>query len=214
MRFFFLTGLLFLTGCGQTSGLNLGHYPDPNASPEEFIYCHGYSCSQKTLFGFREGEWKDIQKIFKKKSKTAKEEREKIGDAIAKMEQVIGVTIGTDEDLPKAPIKKQSDNELDCIDETVNTTKLLKFLENDGLLKFHTVGEPVYKGLFINGVYPHNSATVKEIETGHIYVVDSYIYKNGAPPNIRGLDNWLQYRVEDLEKAHNQTTATAEQIIR
>lgn len=203
MRFFFLTTLFVLTSCGQTAGLNLGHYPDPNASPKEFIYCHGYSCSQKTLFGFTAREWKSVQKIFKKKPKSAEAEREKIGQAIAKMETIIGKAIGTDEDLPKAPIKKSSDNELDCVDETINTTKLLGFLEKDGLLKFHTVGNPAYKGLFVNGVYPHNTATVIEVETGHIYVIDSYIYKNGAPPNIRDIDSWLQYRVEDLEEAND-----------
>ena len=108
------------------------------------------------------------------------------------------VIVGTKDDLPKAPLFKKSYFELDCIDETVNTTKYLNFLNQKGLLKFHDVGKPIHKNIG-HGAYPHNSATVIEIETGDIYVIDSYIYKNGQPPNIRMLESWLNYCVEDLK---------------
>ena len=49
----------------------------------------------------------------------------------------------------------------------------------------------------LNGVYPHNSASVVEVETGDIYVIDSYIYANGEEPDIRVLDSWLDKRVEE-----------------
>lgn len=190
----------------------MGYYPDPNAKRQEFIHCHGYGCRQKTLIGFNEAEWKKISKIFKKKSKTAEVERQKIGKAIALMERYAGEKTGTTEDLPKAPITKKSETELDCIDETINTTKYLMFLQENNFLKFHSVNNPVYKGAFLNGVYPHNSASIKEIETGNIFVIDSYIYANGEEPNIRSLESWERYRVEDLEKAHNLTQATVENL--
>ena len=151
---------LFLTACGNVGGLNLGQYSDPNATPQNFIVCHGYGCTQKTVAGFNDQEWKNIKKIFEQKSDTAESERQKIASAIALMENYIGEVVGTKDDLPKAPIIRVSDKEQDCIDETVNTTKYLSFLKVDGLLHWYALGQPVYKGFMLNGVYPHNSATI------------------------------------------------------
>lgn len=204
--------MIFLTACGNVGGINLGQYPDPDASRGKFTLCHGYGCSYKTITNFTDSEWRAVQKIFKKKSKTAEAERLKIAQAIALMEKQMGAAIGTDIDLPKAPLTRQSVKELDCIDETVNTTKYLSFLVDDGLLKFHDVGQPVYKGYMLNGVYPHNSASIVEIDTGDVYVIDSYIYANGYQPDVRGLDSWLDKRVEELEDANNLNAVTLDNL--
>lgn len=212
MKNFLLLSVILLGACNGGAGLNMGQYADPEASPEKFIYCYGYGCRNQALTNFTDPEWRAIQKIFKKKSKTPEDERKKISKAIAKMEQYMGEEFGTKNDLPKAPLSKESETELDCIDETVNTTKFLKFLEEADLLVFHKVSKPVYKGYMLNGVYPHNSAAVMETETGAVYVIDSYIFENGAEPNIRQLDNWYQYRVEELEQAEKMTRAAAESL--
>jgi hypothetical protein len=214
MKQFLFISILFLSACGNVGGLNLAQYPDPEASKDKFMLCHGYGCSYKTITNFTEKEWHQVQKIFSKKSKTPEAERIKIGQAIALMERQMGAAIGTNIDLPKAPLTRQSVKELDCIDETINTTKYLGFLESEDLLKFHTAGRPVYKGYMVNGVYPHNSATIQEIETGDIYVVDSYIYANGEKPNIRLLDSWLKYRVDELEDVHNLNAVAVESFMR
>lgn len=204
MKYFFILSILFLSACSGANGLNLSKYPDPNATKDNFIYCYGYGCTKSVHLGFNKSQWKSIERIFKKKpAKTAEIERNKIGRAIALMEQYTGKLAGTENDLPKAPITRRSYQELDCVDETINTSKYLKFLADANLLKFHVVSKPAFKGGLINGVYPHNTATVKVVETGEVYVIDSYIFKNGAQPNIRGLDSWLNYRVEELEKANN-----------
>lgn len=195
-----LCSVLFLVGCSPSTGLNLGYYPDPQATPQKFIHCHGYGCAQKTYVGFNAYQWKKIRKIFKKKSKNAKSERDKIAKAIALMEKYVGELDGTKDDLPKAPIVRTSDTELDCIDETVNTIKYLKFLQSDDLLKWHGSIKPVHKGYFINGVYPHNSAAIEETATGIFYVVDSYIFKNGEEPVIRTLKDWLSYTTFESEE--------------
>lgn len=199
MKHLFLISVLTLSGCAVPSGLNLGNYPDPHASRDAFNYCYGYGCRMNVRLGFNNHEWKTISKIFRKKSKTAKIERQKIAKAIALMEKYTGALAGTKDDLPKAPILGGSNQELDCIDETLNTTKYLKFLEDGDLLKWHKAGSPTHKGYFINGVYPHNTATIKEIETKKTYVVDSYIFGNGKEPVIRSLKDWLSYGTFDSE---------------
>lgn len=189
---------LFLSACSGGAGLNLSQYDDLGATPQRFHVCHGYGCHQKTLVGLRTREWNSVRTVFATPSKDAAEERAKIGQAIALIEYYVGPLAGTQDDLPKAPLVRSSYTEQDCIDETVNTTKYLGFLEKDGLLKFHRTGSPVYKGLMVDGVYPHNSASIVEIQSGEIYVVDSYIYENAATPDIRPYDSWRYYRIEDL----------------
>jgi hypothetical protein len=212
--FLFIPTLFFLSACGNVGGINLGHYPDLQASPQKFTLCHGYGCSYKTITNFTSVEWRAVQKIFKRKSKTAEIERQKIAKAIALMEHYMGEAVGTKDDLPKAPVIRKSVKELDCIDETINTTKYLTFLDNAELLNFHKVGQPIYKGYMLNGVYPHNSASVIEIETGVVYAIDSYIYANGEQPNIRPFDDWKARRVEEIEDAEKLNRAVLDNVKR
>lgn len=177
----------------------MAQYGDADASPSDFIYCHGYSCSEKIRIGLHDSEWKQVKKIFKKKSKSPEQERRKIAQAVAKMERLTAGLAGTQHDLAKAPIIKKSDYELDCIDETVNTTHYLTFFEEADLFQFHNVGSPAFKGFFVNGVYPHNTATVIEKKTGDIFVIDSYIYANGKEPVVRSLNDWMKTRVFERE---------------
>jgi len=189
MRYLFL--LFILSACANPTGLNMAQYRDAGATPYDFVYCHGYGCSQKIRLGLHDAEWSQVKRIFEN-SKNAEQERENIAQAVARMESLTGQLADTSGDLPKAPIIKKSHQELDCIDETVNTTKYLNFFEQAGLLKFHRVGKPAFKGFFINGVYPHNTATVIEKETGQVFVVDSYIFANGKEPVIRPHEDWMK----------------------
>lgn len=200
IRFLLFFLCLFLSACSNGNGLNLGRYPDPGASPDKFIVCHGYGCSKKTYMAFNKQQWASVKRVFRKKPKTAKVERQKIAEAISLIEKYVGEAVGTKDDLPKAPIIRASYKEQDCIDETVNTTKYLNFLKSEELLVWHDVGRPAHKGHFINGVYPHNSATIQETETGQVFVVDSYIFKNGEKPVIRTLEDWLAYKTFESEE--------------
>lgn len=183
-------------GCAVPSGLNLGRYPDPHATPSDFIYCYGYNCSKQLRVGLRDQEWQQIERILKT-SKTAKQERTNIAKAIARMETWTGALAGTSKDQAFAPILRRSYHELDCIDETVNSHKYLSFFEEAGLLKFHTVHRPVFKGFFMNGVYPHNSAAVMENVTHQVYVIDSYVSANGKKPVIKTWEAWMKTKTLD-----------------
>lgn len=191
--------IFLLSACAAPAGINLGHYSDPDATPYDFIYCHGYGCSKELRVGLHEKEWRQIKKILKA-PKTAKQERTKIAHAIAQMEKFTGALADTAEDQAFAPIIRRSYQELDCVDETVNTHKYLSFFDAAGLLKFHQVGRPVFKGSLLSGVYPHNSASIIESETGDAYVVDSYIHANGKQPVIRTLKDWRAHSTFESEE--------------
>lgn len=199
VRICVIFSMLILTSCGSAGGINIGEYRYSGESKEEFVMCHGYNCTSRTYARFTSKQWKSIKRIFRYKSKTPETERQKIAQSIALMEKYTSRLIGTEKDQAKAPIFKESDYELDCIDETVNTSKFLEFLEEAELLKHHNVGRPAYRGLGSNFMYPHNTATVVENGTGVIYVVDSYVYANAIKPDIRLLDDWRKIKIEDVE---------------
>ena len=81
--------------------------------------------------------------------------------------------------------------QLDCIDETVNTSLYLRFFDEKGLLKFHTIATPARRGMFIDGSWPHNTAVVTDNKTGAQYAIDSWYGNNGDLPDIVPLQEWL-----------------------
>lgn len=185
-----LLPVLFLGACA--TGLPIQNYNTDPVAKEQFTLCHGYSCTQKSAAGFSEKEWTAIAAIFTKKpAKTAEAERSKIGLAIARMEQYSGPKTGTDRDLPMAKGRKEDIWQLDCIDETINTTHYLRMLHKDGLLKFHTPTEPTHRGYILDGRWPHNTAVVRETESGALWAVDSFYRANGEEPYILPRADWL-----------------------
>lgn len=189
MRFIvFLLLSLTLTACA--TGINPKKYNSAAVKPESFTICHGYSCTNQSKAGFTAKQWKSIAALFRGKSKDAKAERSKIAHAIAKMEQYTGAKTGTAEDLPMAGAFKESGYQLDCIDETVNTTQYLTMLQDAGFLKFHGVAEPTHRGYLLDGRWPHNTAVMRE-KNGALWAVDSFYRANGEEPYIVPRADWL-----------------------
>lgn len=181
--------MMVLVLCGCATGINPDKYNADQATREGFQLCHGYSCTYKSAAGFTDVEWKKIAKNFP--AKTSEAERSKIGKAIAMMEGFSGAKTGTSVDLPMAVSFKENNQQLDCIDETVNTTHYIEFLQEAGLLKFHGVAEPTHRGYFIDGRWPHNTAVIREKETGMLFAVDSFYRANGEEPYILPRQDWL-----------------------
>ncbi len=94
-------------------------------------------------------------------------------------------------DLAKAENFESDQDQMDCIDETINTSLFLKFFERQDVLKWHEVGEPIHRGYFLDMKWPHNSATVIEKQSRDVYAVDSYWYDNGVPATIVHMDIWM-----------------------
>lgn len=185
-----LLAVLFLCGCA--TGISTTKYNDLPATPDRFSICHGYSCTHKSEAGFSKTEWAAIAAIFKKApAHTASAERVKIGKALALMERYTGQKTGTSEDLPMAKTIKESAHQMDCIDETVNTTQYLDLLQQKSLLKFHQKTEPTHRGYFIDGSWPHNTAVIREKPSGALWVVDSFYRANGQEPYILPRSDWL-----------------------
>lgn len=190
--------LLLLCAC--SSGIDPYFYVRRDAGPQAFEICHGYGCTYRTSVGVGEAAWKQVQELFQKAPKDSEEERARIAQAIALMEVFSSQSSGLPKDAAEASSRPEDAGQMDCIDETVNTTQYLTFLEADGLLKFHSVGKPIHRGYFVDGKWPHNAATIVENNTGTSWVVDSFYEESGThihivPPEI-WLKNWSPRREE------------------
>ena len=200
-RIIFLISLLFLAACAKGQGMSLRPYQDKHASPQSFSICHGFSCSYQTKTGFADEDWQKILRGFSPPAKDAHSERLKIADAVRKIEAYVNEHSGLNRDLGKAVSFEKDQDQMDCVDETINTSQYLAFLDRAGVFKFHSAVDPVHRGYFVDGMWPHNSAAVLENEGGAVFVIDSYYYDSGVKIAIVPLDEWLaDWHPEDVAR--------------
>jgi len=193
IKYWALAALLFTAACGN-GGMNLYPYKDPAFSRANFAVCHGFNCYYRTEGWITDKQWAQIEKIFKPAPKSAEEERTRIVRAIGRMETYAGMSSGLDQDRPEAEtFEEDRITQMDCIDETVNTDLYLSFLFDAELIKHHRPHNPVHRGYFIDAAWPHNSAAIAEIETGTVYVIDSYFGKHGDDAHVIDLPAWAKF---------------------
>lgn len=192
-RYLPLIVIPFLTACGS-QGMNLYPYKDPSFSREKFAVCHGFNCYYRTEGWITDKQWRQIERMFTPAAKTPEEERRRIVRAIGRMETYAGLSSGLTEDRAEAETFEENRlTQMDCIDETVNTDLYLSFLFDAGLIKHHRPHNPVHRGYFIDGAWPHNSAAVADIKTGTVYVIDSYFGKHGDGAYAVPLGDWADF---------------------
>jgi len=139
-------------------------------------------------------QWQTVRKLFVPNASPA-EERENIRLAIAILEDTVGHITGTWRDLAGNTAGAGQPGQLDCISESKNTDTYLHLLADDGLLKWHRVGQrQVRHPLIFN---THWTAVIVEQGDGEQYAVDSWFLDNGQPPYIQPLDDWLAGRSMD-----------------
>jgi hypothetical protein len=160
-------------------------------SPQAFSVCHDLSCHSVTELSLDDGEWSQVKHLFSPKAEHAENERQQIKQAIALLEQLVGVKAGTAQDKAKNQLSGSRYGQLDCIDEATNTTVYLRMLESASLLQWHRTAPRTSRGLFI-GRAPHNTATIIDTQSAVRYAVDAWYFDNGKPPAIVTLDSWKQ----------------------
>lgn len=77
---------------------------------------------------------------------------------------------------------------MDCADHSTNTTLFLNYFAAQGWLKFHRVGQPVYRLPHIIDL--HYAALLEDIATGEGWVVDSWFKDFGQAPEVVPLAVW------------------------
>ena len=175
----------------------LDHEPKPvqidDPTPQLFSVCYEHSCTRVAHLTLDVTRWNPVREAFLPSAGSAAEERERIRQAIAYLEVEIGQRIGTLGDVGGSfEGFLEAGNQLDCVDESTNSTTYLRMMERDGLLRFHRVGSRTARarsGGFIIG-WPHFTAVIEEIASGEKWAVDSWFRDNGEPPEVVPLSLW------------------------
>ncbi len=168
------------------------HYADYNAKPpmgNTVSVCHAHGCQQQEPFTFTGDDISDLSVLmdYARNSDTAPEERRAIAYAIAWMERRVGPSTGTANDRASLGFMNAS-GQLDCVDEATNATSYLLVLQNNGLLRHHTVIRPFSKASFFK--WPHMAAMIRTRSNSQVYAVDSGVGPNGTNPAVTPASQW------------------------
>ncbi len=151
------------------------------------IVCYEYSCARVGLVELTGPEWNKIVELFKEESETPHQERQKISNAIALMEQLTGKKLDTSNDKAENAITDEP-GQMDCIDESINTTRYLRYFVNKGWIKWHKVENRIERSPFFFDV--HWTAAVTDKSNNQVYAIDSWFRDNGREPVIITLQDW------------------------
>ena len=158
-------------------------------TPSRYSVCFDHSCSSVVIDSLSDAEWHQVAAPLRNPASSAAQERAAIARSMALFETIIGRHTGTTLDRGRNIAGFGQPGQLDCIDESTNTTTYLRLLERDGLLRFHRVAERATRfGLFVG--MPHSTAVIEEFDSGSRYAVDSWFRDNGQLPHIVRLEDW------------------------
>jgi hypothetical protein len=174
--------------------------PSLNAFP----VCYKHTCEKVATVSLNPNEWDEIRSIFQPGANSPKNERLLIKKAIAKLEVIVGKKVNTLSDKGKNMdgMFVHDGYQMDCIDESSNTTTYLALMQKDGLLKWHTVQPTKTRGFFIFGL-PHTTAVIKEKQSKNKWAVDSWFHDNGVEPEILPVSIWSDGWDPEDEKQPN-----------
>jgi len=150
--------------------------------------CYNYGCKRQAQFTMSENEWQRVVSLFEPGAETPDSERAAIRRAVAEMESTAGRYTPVRRDRGGNPAEAEWPGQLDCIDESTNTTTYLLVIERAGMLRWHRVAERVFRAPYLFD--EHWAAQIEEIRTGRRYAVDSWMRDNGYPPDIQPVTEW------------------------
>jgi hypothetical protein len=164
-------------------------YP-PSAT--SMTVCYGFVCRRREILNFTPGDRAALTQILNAGHASAVAERVAAQKAVVWFDRRMGPIIGTNKRVAKADFRYFDDkHNYDCWDTTRNTTSLLLVLQEWHLLKFHTVGDPHYRGNTLVLQTPHNTAVLVDRATKIEWVVDLWPRGYLQPPDVMTVQKWV-----------------------
>jgi hypothetical protein len=163
----------------------------PSAS--EMTVCYGFVCRRRAILDFTAADQKALAQIMAAGKANAVAERAAIQKAVVWFDKRMGPEIGTTTRVARADIRNRADaNNYDCWDSTRNVSSFMLVLQEWGLFKHHTVGNPRYRGNLFTMQLPHNTAVIVEKESRVEWSVDMWTTKYLQPPDVMLVEQWLK----------------------
>jgi len=196
----FLAGTLLTAGSAPAHALELSLrqaaiysaisiYPP---SAQRMTVCYSFGCRRREMLDFTAGDRAALTRILAAGRASAAAERAAVQKAVIWFDRRVGPVIGTNKRVAKADIRALDDkHNFDCWDTTRNTMSLLLVLQEWGLLKFHVVGDPHYRGNALVLQTPHNTAVLVDRATKVEWVVDLWPRGYAQPPDVMMVEKWV-----------------------
>ena len=172
--------------------------------------CYGFVCRRREILDFTAGDRDALTQILAAGRASAAAERAAVQKAVIWFDRRMGPMLGTNKRVAKADFRYFDDkHNYDCWDTTRNTTSLLLVLQQWGLLKYHAVGDPHYRGNALVLQTPHNTAVLVERATKVEWVVDMWPRGYLQPPDVMTVATMGHGRlsIEPARSAPNRTRA-------
>jgi hypothetical protein len=161
-------------------------------SAQRMTVCYGFVCRRREMLDFTPGDRNALTQILAAGHASAAAERAAVQKAVIWFDRRMGPVIGTSNRVAKADIRALDDkHNYDCWDTTRNTTSLLLVLQQWGLLKYHVVGDPHYRGNALVLQTPHNTAVLVERATKVEWVVDMWPRGYAQAPDVMTVEKWV-----------------------
>lgn len=155
--------------------------------------CYGFVCRRREILDFSSADKAALTRILAAGRASAAAERVAAQKAVVWFDRRMGPILGTNKRIAKADFRYFDDkHNFDCWDTTRNTTSLLLVLQDWGLLKFHTVGDPHYRGNTLVLQTPHNTAVLIERATHVEWVVDLWPRGYAQMPDVMTVEQWVK----------------------
>jgi hypothetical protein len=161
-------------------------------SAQRMTVCYGFVCRRREILDFTGSDRNALTQILAAGRGSAAAERAAVQKAVIWFDRRMGPVIGTDKRVAKADFRYFDDkHNYDCWDTTRNTTSLLLVLQQWGLLKYHVVGDPHYRGNALVLQTPHNTAVLVERATKAEWVIDMWPRGYLQPPDVMRVEKWV-----------------------
>lgn len=162
-------------------------------SANSMTVCYGFVCRRRETFSFTAADRGALTRIMAAGRSSAAAERAAVQRAVVWFDRRVGPVLGTDKRVARADFRARDDaHNFDCWDTTRNTTSLLLILQSWNLLKFHTVGDPHYRGNVVALQTPHNTAVLVDRATRTGWVVDLWPRGYGQKPDVMPVATWVK----------------------
>ena len=161
-------------------------------SATRMTVCYGFVCRRRHVLDFSAGDRAALTAIMSAGRASAAAERAAVQKAVVWLDRRMGPILGTTRRVAKADFRHRDDaHNYDCWDTTRNTTSLLLVMRQWGLLKFHNIGDPKYRGNALVLLTPHNTAVLVDRATKVEWVVDPWTRGYLQPPDVMTVAKWI-----------------------
>jgi hypothetical protein len=162
-------------------------------SANSMTVCYGFVCRRRHILDFSTADRSALTQIMAAGKASAAAERAAVQKAVVWFDRKVGPILGTDKRIARADFRYFDDkHNFDCWDTTRNTTSLLLIMQGWGLFKYHSVGDPHYRGNVLVLQTPHNTAVLVDRATQVEWVVDMWPRAYAQLPDVMPVEKWVK----------------------